>query len=69
MNKINSFIKRDYMEWKHNEDPLTRNDKHGAHDNNYLTEIDREYFNIIEAEDGLSHFFQTKRHPPFILQI
>jgi len=43
-------------------------DRHGAPDSNSLTEIDREYFNIVKTEDGLSQFFKTKVDPHSILQ-
>jgi len=36
-------------------------DRHGAPDSNSLTETDREYFNIIKTEDGLSQFFKNQR--------
>ena len=42
-----------------------RIDQHGAPDSNSLTEADREYFNIIKTEDGLSQFFKTKTNPLF----
>ena len=43
-----------------------RIDQHGAPDSNSLTEADREYFNIIKTEDGLSDFFKTKISPDHI---
>ena len=39
---------------------VIRIDQHGAPHSNSLTEADREYFNIIKTEDGLSDFFKTK---------
>ena len=36
-------------------------------DSNSLMEMDREYFNIVKTEDGLSQFFKTKRDPLSIL--
>ena len=39
---------------------VIRIDQHGAPNSNSLTETDREYFNIIKTEDGLSDFFKTK---------
>ena len=33
--------------------------KEGAPDSNALTETDREYFNIVKTEDGLSKFFKN----------
>ena len=39
---------------------VIRIDQNGAPDSNSLTEADREYFNIIKTEDGLSDFFKTK---------
>ena len=44
---------------------VIRIDQHRAPDSNSLTEADREYFNIIKTEDGLSQFFKTKTNPLF----
>jgi len=52
---------------KSQNDRHTKIDRHGAPDSNSLTEMDREYFNIVKTEDGLSQFFKTKRDPHSIL--
>lgn len=62
-----TFEELHYEEIKPKEAQRTRIDRHGAPDSNSLTEMDREYFNIIKTEDGLSQFFKTKRDPQSIL--
>ena len=43
--------------------PKVRIDSHGFPESFALTETDREYFNIIKTEDGLSQFFKSVRTP------
>ena len=52
-------------EQKIRNDEVIRIDQQGAPDSNSLTEVDREYFNIIKTEDGLSQFFKTKANSHF----
>ena len=47
-------------QWTHvDSDSSTDAFKEGAPDSNALTETDREYFNIVKTEDGLSKFFKN----------
>ena len=41
----------------------TRLDPQGFPESFSLTETDREYFNIIKTEDGLSQFYKSVRDP------
>ena len=54
-------------EQKIRNDEVIRIDQQGAPDSNSLTEVDREYFNIIKTEDGLSDFFKIRINPNYNL--